>query len=145
MSRPEPPARADYVAFRPITTRWMDNDVYGHVNNVVYYSFFDTAVNGHLVDAGVLDFEAGETVGLVVETGCSYFAPISFPDAVTGGVRVDRIGTSSVRYAVGIFRGEEDRAAAAGHFVHVYVDRITRRPRPLSENLRVVLEALQRP
>jgi acyl-CoA thioester hydrolase len=122
----------------------MDNDVFGHVNNVVYYSFFDTVVNGHLVAAGVLDFRHGETIGLVVETGCSYFAPIAFPDAVTGGVRVERIGTSSVRYAVGIFRGDEDRAAAAGHFVHVYVDGVTRRPRPLPEGLRAVLEKLQR-
>ena len=140
--RPEPPVRADYLAFRPIMTRWMDNDVYGHVNNVVYYSFFDTIVNGHLVDAGVLDFEHGETVGLVVETGCSYFAPVAFPDALTGGVRVERIGTSSARYGVGIFRGEENAASAAGHFVHVYVDRATRRPRPLPEGLRSVLASL---
>jgi acyl-CoA thioester hydrolase len=143
-SRPEPPRRAEYVAFRPITTRWMDNDVYGHVNNVVYYSFFDTVVNGQLIAAGVLDFERGETVGLVVETSCSYFGPVAFPDAVTGGVRVDRVGTSSVRYGIGIFRGEEDRASAAGHFVHVYVDRATRRPRPLSDGLRRVLEQMQR-
>ncbi len=142
--RPAPPSRADYVVFRPITTRWMDNDVYGHVNNVVYYSFFDTVVNAHLIEAGVLDLEHGETVGLVVETSCSYFAPIAFPEAVTGGVRVERIGTSSVGYAVGIFRGEEDRAAAAGHFVHVYVDRATRRPRPLPDGLRRTLEQLQR-
>jgi acyl-CoA thioester hydrolase len=143
VSRPEPPKRADYAAFRPITTRWMDNDVYGHVNNVVYYSFFDTAVNGYLIEAGVLDFERGETVGLVVETGCSYFAPIAFPDAVIGGIRVDRIGTSSVRYAVGIFRDQDERAAAAGHFVHVYVDRQTRRPRPLPDALRRALEELR--
>lgn len=143
MSRPQPPTRADYVAFRPITTRWMDNDVYGHVNNVIYYSFFDTVVNGHLIEQGVLDFERGATVGLVVETGCSYFAPVAFPDAVTGGVRVDRIGSSSVRYAVGIFRGDQDAASAAGHFVHVYVDRETRRPRPLPDNLRAVLEGLR--
>ena len=142
--RPAPPVRADYAAFRPITTRWMDNDVYGHVNNVVYYSFFDTVVNGHLVEAGVLDFERGETVGLVVETSCSYFAPIAFPDAVTGGVRGDRIGSSSVRYAVGIFRGDDERASAAGHFLHVYVSRTTRRPQPLPDALCTVLEALQR-
>ena len=144
MTRPEPPVRSDYVAFRPITTRWMDNDVYGHVTNEVYYSFFDTVVNGYLLDMGVLDFERGQTVGLVVETGCSYFAPVAFPDAVSGGVRVERIGTSSVRYAVGIFRGDEDHAAAAGHFVHVYVDRVSRRPRPLPDALRQVLEQLQR-
>ena len=143
-SRPEPPRRADYVAFRPIATRWMDNDVYGHVNNVVYYSFFDTVVNGHLMDAGVLDVERGEAVGFVVETGCTFFRPLAFPDAVTGGLRVDRTGASSVRYAVGIFRGEDERAAAAGHFVHVYVDRLSRRPRPLPEALRAVLQRLQR-
>jgi acyl-CoA thioester hydrolase len=120
----------------------MDNDVYGHVNNVVYYSFFDTVVNGYLVDAGVLDPEGGETVGLVVETGCNYFASVAFPDSVTGGLRVERIGTSSVRYGVGIFRADDDCASAAGHFVHVYVCRLTRRPRPLPESLRAVLEAL---
>jgi acyl-CoA thioester hydrolase len=120
----------------------MDNDVYGHVNNVVYYSFFDTVVNGYLVDAGVLDPEGGETVGLVVETGCNYFASVAFPDSVTGGLRVERIGTSSVRYGVGIFRADDERASAAGHFVHVYVCRLTRRPRPLPETLRAVLEAL---
>ena len=143
MSRPEPPTRTAYAAFRPITTRWMDNDVYGHVNNVAYYSFFDTVVNGYLIDDGVLDFERGDTIGLVVEAGCSYFAPVAFPEAVTGGIRVDRIGTSSVRYAVGIFRDDDERAAAAGHFVHVYVDRQTRRPRPLPAALRNVLETLQ--
>ncbi|MEO1491224.1 MAG: thioesterase family protein [Pseudomonadota bacterium] len=141
--KPAPPVRADYRAFHRITTRWMDNDVYGHVNNVVYYSFFDTVVNGHLVEAGVLDFEAGTTIGLVVETTCSYFAPIAFPDAVTGGLRVDRIGTSSVQYGVGIFRGDEDNAAAAGHFVHVYVGRETRRPVPIPDDLRAVLEAVK--
>lgn len=138
-----PPTRADYRAFHPITTRWMDNDVYGHVNNVVYYSFFDTVVNGHLIAAGVLDFEHGETIGLVVETTCNYFAPLAFPDPVTGGVRVDRIGTSSVQYGVGIFSGEDETAAAAGHFVHVYVGRETRRPVPLPDNLRAVLEAIR--
>jgi acyl-CoA thioester hydrolase len=142
--RPEPPVRADYVAFRPLMTRWMDNDVYGHMNNVIYYSFFDTVVNGHLLDAGVQDFGRSETVGYVVETGCSYFAPVAFPDAITGGLRVERIGSSSVRYGVGIFRGGEDAASAAGHFIHVYVDRETRRPRPLPDALLGVLEQLQR-
>lgn len=143
--RAEPPSRADYAAFRQITTRWMDNDVYAHVNNVVYYSFFDTVVNGHLIEAGVLDFERGETIGLVVETRCAYFAPIAFPDLVTGGLRVERIGTSSVTYGVGIFRGNDDRAAAAGNFVHVYVDKETRRPVPVPPSLRTVLEAVLRP
>lgn len=136
------PLRRDYKAFRPITTRWMDNDVYGHVNNVVYYSYFDTVVNGHLIDQGVLDFEGGATIGLVVETRCSYFAPVAFPDPVTGGLRVDRLGTSSVRYAVGIFQGDSDSAAAAGHFIHVYVDRDTRRPVAVPDDLRRVLSEL---
>jgi acyl-CoA thioester hydrolase len=134
---PEP--RAAYAAFRPITTRWMDNDIYGHVNNVVYYSFFDTAVNGLLVDAGVLDIHQGEVIGLVVETQCNFFAPIAFPQAVTAGVRVAQLGRSSVRYEIGLFAGDAPASAAAGHFIHVYVDRATRRPVPLPGPLRAVL------
>lgn len=141
-ARPKAPMRDDYRVFRPITTRWMDNDVYGHVNNVNYYSFFDTVVNGHLLDRSVLDFEAGDTIGLVVETTCNYFAPIAFPDAITGGLRVDRIGTSSVQYGVGIFRADAPTASAAGHFVHVYVDRESRRPTALPDALRSVLEEI---
>jgi acyl-CoA thioester hydrolase len=131
--------RAGYRHFSAIATRWMDNDVYGHANNVVYYSFFDTAVNGYLIEAGALDIHAGTTIGLVVETQCRYFAPIAFPDMVTCGLRVARIGNSSVRYEIGIFRNEEDTAAAEGHFIHVYVDRATRRPAPLPETLRAAL------
>ena len=134
--------RAAYRAFRAITTRWADNDVYGHVNNVVYYAFFDTAVNQHLIEAGVLDPVASPVIGLVVETGCRYRAPIAFPDRVTAGLRVARLGTSSVRYEVGLFRGDEDEAAAAGHFVHVYVERATTRPTPLPDALRRALEPL---
>lgn len=140
--RPEPPARADYRTFRPITTRWMDNDVYGHVNNAIYYSFFDTTVSGWLVDQGIVDYERGQIIGLAVDSQCSYFAPISFPAAITGGMRVDRLGRSSVTYAVGIFRGDEDRASAAGTFTHVYVDRETRRPRPLADDVRAKLETV---
>ena len=136
---PEP--RARYAAFRPITTRWMDNDVYGHVNNVVYYSFFDTAVNGLLMEAGVLDIHHGEVIGLVVETQCNYFAPIAFPQAVTAGVRVAQLGRSSVRYEIGLFAGAAPDSAAAGHFIHVYVDRVTRRPVPLPEPLKAVLQS----
>jgi acyl-CoA thioester hydrolase len=136
---PEP--RSAYRAFREITTRWMDNDVYGHVNNVVYYSFFDTAVNGLLVDAGVLDLHAGAVIGLVVETQCNYFAPIAFPQRVTAGVRVARLGRSSVRYEIGLFADDEPACAAAGHFVHVYVDRPTRRPVPLPAPLAEVLRS----
>jgi len=140
-SRRGPEPRAAYAAWRPITTRWMDNDVYGHVNNVVYYSFFDTAVNGLLMDAGVLDIHQGEVIGLVVETQCNYFAPIAFPQAVTAGVRVAQLGRSSVRYEIGLYAGDAPECAAAGHFVHVYVERATRRPVPLPEPLRAVLRS----
>ena len=123
--RRTPETRDAYRVFRAITTRWMDNDIYGHVNNVVYYSFFDTAVNGLLVEAGVLDFHAGAVIGLVVETRCNYFAPIEFPQQVTAGVRVAQLGRSSVRYEIGLFADDDRTCAAAGHFVHVYVDRST--------------------
>ena len=138
----EPTTRPDYRAFRRIPTRWMDNDVYGHINNVVHYSLFDTAVNGWLVDRDVLDFAGGEQVGLVVETGCRYFAEMAFPDVVTAGIRVTRLGTSSVRYEVGLFRNDEAWASAEGHFIHVYVDRTTRRPAPLNEDLRRALKTI---
>jgi len=137
--RPEP--RSAYAAFRPISTRWADNDVYGHVNNVVYYSFFDTAVNGLLIEAGVLDIHAGGVIGLVVETQCNYFAPIAFPQPVAAGVRVAQLGRSSVRYEIGLYAGDAQESAAAGHFVHVYVDRQTRRPVPLPEPLRALLQS----
>jgi len=114
VARQEPHTRADYPVFQTISTRWMDNDVYGHVNNVVYYSYFDTAVNGYLMAQGVLDFRAGQTVGLVVETGCQFFAPIAFPDTVNAGIRVQKIGTSSVRYEVGLFANDDPSAAAQG-------------------------------
>ncbi|MBW9106852.1 acyl-CoA thioesterase [Paraburkholderia phenoliruptrix] len=142
MSKPAPSARSSYPHFLAITTRWMDNDVYGHVNNVVYYSYFDTVVNEYLVRAGVLDFERGATIGLVVETQCNYFAPLVFPQRVDAGLRVARLGTSSVRYEVGLFREGDDAAAAQGHFVHVYVDRVTRRPVNLPDTLRAALEPL---
>ncbi|WP_245409840.1 acyl-CoA thioesterase [Pararhizobium haloflavum] len=112
-------------------TRWADNDQYGHMNNVVHYQLFDTAINGWLIEAGLLDVKAGETVGLVVETGCHYFAEMAFPDQVTAGIATERIGTSSVSYRIALFRATEERAAAQGRFVHVYVDRVSRRPRPL--------------
>lgn len=134
--------RRDYARHRIITTRWMDNDVYGHVNNVVYYSFFDTAVNATLIEEGLLDPARGAVVGLVVETGCRYAAPLSFPGDVTAGIRVGHLGRSSVRYEVGLFRDGEDIAAAEGHFVHVYVDRDTRRPVALPDALRAFLETL---
>ncbi|HYD75743.1 thioesterase family protein [Ramlibacter sp.] len=141
--KPQPDPRSAYKAFRTISTRWMDNDVYGHVNNVVYYSWFDTAVNAHLIERGVLDIHQGTTIGLVIETQCNYFAPLAFPQAVDAGIRVARLGTSSVRYEVGLFAAGEPLTAAKGHFVHVYVDRASRRPVPLPAALRAELEALQ--
>lgn len=142
MSREPFRARADYAAFRRITTRWADNDVYGHVNNVVYYSWFDTAVNAHLIEAGVLDIHGGAVIGLVVETGCRYAAPLAFPQAIDAGIRAAHIGISSVRYEVGLFAEGETEAAAEGFFIHVYVDRETRRPVPLPAPLRAALEAI---
>jgi acyl-CoA thioester hydrolase len=141
--RAAPEARSAYRAFRPITSRWMDNDVYGHINNVVYYSFFDTAVNGHLIDAGALDIHAGTVIGLVIETRCNYFAPLAFPQPIEAGLRVAHVGRSSVRYEVGLFAAGEPLSAAAGHFVHVYVDRQTRRPTELPAALRTALDALK--
>ncbi len=143
LSKPTRLPRDAYRHFTDITTRWMDNDVYGHVNNVVYYSWFDTAVNGYLIERGVLDIAAGATIGLVVETGCNYFASISFPDKVSAGIRVAHLGQSSVRYEVGLFAKGEGLAAAQGHFVHVYVDRETRRPAALPAELRQALEAIR--
>jgi acyl-CoA thioester hydrolase len=120
----------------------MDNDVYGHVNNVVYYSYFDTVVNEYLISSGSLDIERSRVIGLVIETRCRFFRPITFPDAVHAGLRVARLGNSSVRYEVGLFRNDEDTAAAQGHFVHVYVDRETRRPAALPAEMREALERI---
>ena len=142
MNKPAPAPRTAYPHFLSIATRWMDNDVYGHVNNVVYYSYFDTVVNEYLIRSGVLDIEHGTTIGLVVETQCNYFAPIVFPDRIDAGLRVVRLGTSSVRYEVGLFREDDAEPAAQGHFVHVYVDRETRRPVALPDSLRAALEPL---
>ncbi|MBS9719118.1 acyl-CoA thioesterase [Tianweitania sp. BSSL-BM11] len=135
-------SREAYKTFRAIPTRWMDNDIYGHMNNVVHYSLFDTAVNGWLIEGGVLDIHEGDQIGLVVETGCRYFGEIAFPDVVHAGLRVAKLGTSSVRYEVGLFRNNEPTAAAEGFFVHVYVDRQTRRPKPLNDRLRATLETI---
>jgi acyl-CoA thioester hydrolase len=138
-----PHARSAYKHFLPMATRWMDNDVYGHVNNVVYYSYFDTVVNEYLISQGVLDIENGAVVGLVVETGCSYFAPIAFPEKIVAGLRVARIGNSSVRYEVALFRECGNEAVAQGHFVHVYVDRVTLKPQALADSLMGVLESIK--
>ena len=131
---PEP--RSAYKAFRSIGTRWMDNDAYGHVNNVVYYSWFDTAVNAYLIEHGVLDIHHGDAIGLVVETQCNYFSPLAFPQTVEAGLRVARLGSSSVRYEVALFAQDQDLCAARGHFVHVYVDRVSRRPVSLAQPLK---------
>ncbi len=141
--RPQPEARSAYRAFVRISTRWMDNDIYGHVNNVVYYAWFDTAVNGHLIANGALDIHAGSSIGLVVETQCHYFSPIAFPQQVTAGIRVAHIGKSSVRYEVGLFADDQDVCAAKGHFVHVVVHRESRRPTPLPPELLRVVNALK--
>lgn len=143
--RPQAEPRSAYAVFRRVTTRLADNDIYGHVNNVVYYSWFDTAVNAHLIDSGVLDMHQGQTIGLVIETHCNYFAPLAFPQPVDVGIRVARIGGSSVHYEVGLFAEGVEITAAKGHFTHVYVDRTTRRPVPLPANLKTVLESLRCP
>ncbi|MFL4988398.1 MAG: acyl-CoA thioesterase [Microvirga sp.] len=141
--RQTPLARTDFRLFRAIATRWMDNDVYGHVNNVVYYSYFDTAVNGFLVEAGLLDIVRSPVVGYVVETACTFISPIAFPDALEAGLAVPELGQSSVTYRIGIFKAGAERAAAQGRFVHVYVDRATERPVAIPEPTRRALEALR--
>jgi acyl-CoA thioester hydrolase len=123
-------------------TRWIDNDVYLHVNNVVYYSFFDTAVNQYLIEQGVLDIERSNIIGLVVETKCNYFMPVTFPDLVHAGLRVEKLGNSSVRYGIGLFRNNDVSTAAQGHFVHVYVDRATRKAAAIPTDMRAALERI---
>ena len=143
--RPQPQPRSAYAQFVRVTTRWSDNDAYGHVNNVVYYSWFDTAVNRLLIDKAVLDIEASPCIGLVVETQCHYFAPVSYPQDVDVGVRVAHLGQSSVRYELAVFVAGESQSAACGHFVHVYVDRSSRRPMALPPATREALQALRVP
>ena len=142
MARPVPSSREAYKAFVSLTTRWRDNDVYGHMNNVVHYALFDTAVNQHLIEQGALDIQNGDQIGLVVETRCSYFAEMAFPDRVTAGLRTDHVGNSSVTYGIGLFKNDDAQAAAEGQFTHVYVSRESRRPQPLSENLRAAAERI---
>lgn len=137
--------RSAFPHFLAIPTRWMDNDVYGHVNNVQYYSYFDTAVNQFLIARGVLDIHQGEVVGFVVDSGCSYFSPVSFPDLVHVGVRVAKLGRSSVRYELAIFRNEDELPAAAGHFVHVYVERSSGRAVPIPDAVLRVLSTIASP
>lgn len=139
---PDAAPRSLYKHFLPLQTRWADNDVYGHVNNVAYYGYFDTIVNEYLIACGALDIHDGAVIGLVVETGCKYFAPLEFPQRLEGALRAAKIGNSSVRYELAIFKAGENAPAAEGHFVHVYVDRETRRPVTLPEELRRALEMI---
>ena len=143
-TRPHAEPRSDYRVFRSISMRWSDNDIYGHVNNTVYYSWFDTAINGLLIDSGALDIHGGGVIGLVVETQCNYFAPLAFPGEVVAGIRVGHIGASSVRYEIAIFPQTPDAPCAArGHFVHVYVNRVERKPTALPAPLIRLLETLK--
>ncbi|TMB30487.1 MAG: acyl-CoA thioesterase [Chloroflexi bacterium] len=137
-------ARGDFAHFLEIVTRWADNDVYGHVNNATYYSYFDTLVNQMLIERNLLDPAKSASIGVVVETGCHFFASLSFPDVIDAGLRVSSIGNSSVRYEIALFRHGENEPAATGHFVHVYVDRATRRPVPVPAEVRAGLEPLIR-
>ena len=142
-ARPAAWPRSAYRRFVPMTTRWMDNDAYGHLNNVVYYSLFDSAVNGVLIGAGALDLARSDGIGLVVETHCNYFAPLAFPQSLEAGVAVAHLGASSIRYEVGVFAAGADSTAARGHFVHVWVDRVSRRPVPLPAALLALVKEMQ--
>ena len=142
MAKAEAPSRAAYPWFTPIITRWSDNDIYGHVNNVVYYSYFDSVANRYLIEAGGLDIHGGDIVGLVVNSGCDYFSPVAYPQALEGALRVDRLGNSSVQYGIAIFAEGEPVACANGTFTHVFVDRESNRPVPIPDPLRRALEAI---
>ena len=142
MTDAAPARRGDYYHFLAIPTRWIDNDVYGHINNVVYYAYFDTVVNEHLIRAGGLDIRHGPAIGLVVETFCRFHRPLSFPAIVDAGLRVARLGTTSVRYEVGLFAAGDEEVTATGHFVHVWVDRVSRRPTPVPGAIRLALAPL---
>jgi acyl-CoA thioester hydrolase len=144
VSREEPLGRSAFAAWRRIPTRWADNDAYGHVNNTVYYEWFDTAVNAWLIENGLLDVERGPIIGLVVATSCSYFAPLAFPDDVEVGLAVERLGSSSVTYRLGVFGIGDEHASAQGRFAHVYVGRDKRRALPLTEPWRQMLATLKR-
>lgn len=141
--RAHPNALAAYKHFLDVPTRWSDNDVYGHINNAVYYLYFDTVVNEYLIQQGLLDIETSDIIGLVVKTNCDYFAPASFPDIIKAGLQVSHIGNSSVTYDIGLFRNDEEEACAQGQFTHVYVDKRFRRPVRISENMRDALKRLE--
>jgi len=145
MTRPfpdDPETRDKYRYFHTITTRWMDNDVYGHVNNVVYYSYVDTVANRYLIDKGVLDIEHGEVIGVAVESMCQFRQALAFPEVIDGGLRTTRIGNSSVRYEIGLFKAGDTETSAVAYFVHVFVDRESRKPVLLPDDLRAALEAI---
>jgi acyl-CoA thioester hydrolase len=142
MDRPQPDVRDDFRHFLTVTTRWMDNDVYGHINNVQYYSYFDTVINRFMIDRGMLDIHAGEVIGLAVESHCNYFSSAAFPDDIEAGLRVANLGRSSVRYEIGLFIAAREQAVAQGHFIHVYVNRDSGQPVDLPETLREGLSLL---
>jgi acyl-CoA thioester hydrolase len=143
MAETTTPRRGDFTALRPVATRWMDNDHYGHVNNVAYYSYFDTAVNGFLLEATGIDIRNLPAIGIVAESSCRFLSAISFPDTIHAGLAIERLGTSSVVYAIALFRENDDSPCAMGRFAHVYVDRNTRRPVPIPAIIRAVLERLK--
>lgn len=142
MGHAGPGERSAYRIFRTIGTRWSDNDIYGHMNNVVHYGLFDSAINGYLIEQGALEIKGGAEIFLVVETGCRYHSEMAFPDLVSAGIRVAKLGNASIRYEIGLFRNEEEIASAEGFFIHVNVDRISRRPVPLDSGVRRLLEPL---
>ncbi|CAN5410075.1 thioesterase family protein [soil metagenome] len=141
--RPRPNKRNAYTYFQMMTTRWMDNDSYRHMNNTTYYSFFDTIVNQYLIENGALDVERSPVIGLVAETTCSYFKSIGFPCKINVGLRVEHLGNSSIRYEIGLFKDDEDEASAQGHFVHVYVDRVSGRPTTIPEKTKSAIAPLR--
>lgn len=142
MSRVQAPSRGDYRWFTEITTRWSDNDIYGHVNNVMYYSYFDSIANRFLIREGGLDIHDGETIGFVVNSNCDYFSPVAFPQSLTGALRVNRLGNSSVEYGIGVFAEGEETASAAGTFTHVFVERANNRPSAMPESIRAALASV---
>lgn len=142
MSKPAVPQRGDYRVFYPLTTRWADNDIYGHVNNVTYYAYFDTAANRFLIEEGGLDISDSSIVGYVVSSGCEYHAPVAYPDDLEAGLRVDKLGNSSVRYGIAIFKRGESSAVAHGYFVHVFVERETDSAVAIPGGLRQALEQI---
>ncbi|MEO8679976.1 MAG: thioesterase family protein [Vicinamibacterales bacterium] len=143
MTEPAPLRRSQFKVLRPIPTRWMDNDHYGHVNNVAYYSFFDTAVNGFLIDASGTDIRDQPAIGIVAESGCRFLEAMSFPETIHAGIDIERLGTTSVAYRIALFREGRDIPCAVGRFVHVYVDRATRRPVAIPEVIRTALDGLK--